>query len=155
MFATHLREVHYQLTITCDLCKSFASMSAQSILEHHTGCKTKCTKRMHRTRRMWGEKVTQEELEGAGPGKSFLKLVWVTLMNPAGWNDAWDLLSNSADECGLILPWDLPKSFWPCVPSAFSLNCMNCYVFVSNNMFIVPWYFDFPFCPMFFFFYSL
>ena len=29
--ATHLREVHYILGIVCDLCKSFGSMSAQSI----------------------------------------------------------------------------------------------------------------------------
>ena len=34
MIATHLREVHYRLAITCDLCKSFASMSTQSVLDH-------------------------------------------------------------------------------------------------------------------------
>ena len=42
MVATHLREVHYWLAIACDLCKSFTSMSAQSILEHCSGCKVKC-----------------------------------------------------------------------------------------------------------------
>ena len=44
MTATHLREVLYQLAIACDLHKLFASMSAQSILEHHSGCKARCTK---------------------------------------------------------------------------------------------------------------
>ena len=44
MIATHLWEVHYRLTIVCDLCKSFTSMSAQSVLEHFSGCKAKCTK---------------------------------------------------------------------------------------------------------------
>ena len=43
MIATHLREVHYRLAIACDLCKSFTSMSAQSILDHCSGCKAKCT----------------------------------------------------------------------------------------------------------------
>ena len=41
MTATHLREVYYPLAIPCNLCKSFTSMSAQSILEHHSGCKAK------------------------------------------------------------------------------------------------------------------
>ena len=44
MIGTHLREVHYQLAIACGLCKLFTSMSAQSILEHHSGCTAKCTK---------------------------------------------------------------------------------------------------------------
>ena len=30
--ATHLREVHCELAITCDICKAFASMSVQIIL---------------------------------------------------------------------------------------------------------------------------
>ena len=44
MIATHLREVHYLLAITCDLCKWFTSMFVQSILEHHSGCKAKHAK---------------------------------------------------------------------------------------------------------------
>ena len=44
MIATHLREVHYWLAIACNLYKMFASMSAQSILEHHSVCKAKCAK---------------------------------------------------------------------------------------------------------------
>ena len=28
----------------CNLCKLFASMSAQRILDHHSGCKVMCTK---------------------------------------------------------------------------------------------------------------
>ena len=43
--ATHLREVHYWLAITCNICKAFASMSAQIILEHHSGCKVKSHKK--------------------------------------------------------------------------------------------------------------
>ena len=43
--ATHLREVHYQLAIICDICKTFASTSAQIILEHHSGCKVKSHKK--------------------------------------------------------------------------------------------------------------
>ena len=44
MITTHLREVHYRLVIACNICKSFASMCAQSILDHCSGCKAKCTK---------------------------------------------------------------------------------------------------------------
>ena len=101
------------------------------------------------------QKVTQEEVEGVGAWKSFLKLFQVALMNPAGQKDAWHLLSNSADEHGLIHPWDLPTLFWPCVLSGFLLNCTNCYVFVSNNMFLVSWCFDLPFCLMFFLFFTV
>ena len=42
--ATHLREVYYQLTITCNLYNSLTSMSVQSILEHCSGCKVKHAK---------------------------------------------------------------------------------------------------------------
>ena len=44
VLATHLREVHQWLVINCDLCKSFVSMSAQSVLDHHSGCKAKHVK---------------------------------------------------------------------------------------------------------------
>ena len=44
MIATHLREVHYRLAITSDICKSFASMSAQSVLDHCSECKAKHAK---------------------------------------------------------------------------------------------------------------
>ena len=43
--ATHLREVHYQLAITCDICKAFASMWVQVILKHCSGCKVKSHKK--------------------------------------------------------------------------------------------------------------
>ena len=42
---THLREVHYQLAITCEICKAFASMLVQIVLEHHSGCKVKSHKK--------------------------------------------------------------------------------------------------------------
>ena len=81
--ATHLRKVHYQLAITCDLCKSFASMSVQSILEHCSGCKAKCTNECAEQ-----EECRQKSCTRRSPRhrsrKSFLKLVQVALMNPAG-----------------------------------------------------------------------
>ena len=43
--ATYLREVHYQLAIICDICKAFASMSVEIILDYHSGCKVKSHKR--------------------------------------------------------------------------------------------------------------
>ena len=43
--ATHLREVHYHLAIAYDICKAFASMSAQAMLEHHMGCEVKSHKK--------------------------------------------------------------------------------------------------------------
>ena len=36
-----LWQVHYMMVIMCDICWVFACMSAQSILDHHLGCKTK------------------------------------------------------------------------------------------------------------------
>ena len=91
----HLREVHYKLAIACALCKSFTSMQAQIILEHHSGCKVKCAiegteqeghevKKSHKMK----SKVRQQE-------KSFLKSVQVALMNPAAPKDTQHLLSNS------------------------------------------------------------
>ena len=40
----HLREVHYRMVIMCNICWAFASMTAQSILDHHLGCKAKHNK---------------------------------------------------------------------------------------------------------------
>ena len=37
--AVHLREVHYHLAIMCNLCQLFASMLAQIVSEHCSGCK--------------------------------------------------------------------------------------------------------------------
>ena len=42
--AIHLWKVHYRMAIVCDICQAFASMSAQSILDHHLGCKARCNK---------------------------------------------------------------------------------------------------------------
>ena len=75
MIATHLREVHYQLAITCNLCNTFTSMSVQSILEHHSGCKAKHTKECAEQETCEAKKVAQEEVKGVRAGKSFLKLV--------------------------------------------------------------------------------
>ena len=59
--ATHLREVHYQLAITCDISKVFASMSAQIILDHHSGCKVKSHKKKSKVRMQ--EKASQSQFE--------------------------------------------------------------------------------------------
>ena len=125
---THLREVHYWLPITCDLCKSFASMSVQIILDDCSGCKAKYVKECAEQARYEVQKSHKKKSKAWEQEKSFPKLVWVALMNHAWQNDAWHLPSNSADENGLIHPWDLPKSLWPCMPCGFLLNCMNCYV---------------------------
>ena len=63
MIATNLREVYYQLAITCDLCKSFASMSVQSILEHHSGYKAKCTKEAAEQEGYDAKKLHMKKLE--------------------------------------------------------------------------------------------
>ena len=42
--AVHLWEVHYRMAIMCHICRAFASRSAQSILDHSSGCKAKCDK---------------------------------------------------------------------------------------------------------------
>ena len=42
--AIHLWEVHYRMAIMCDICRAFAGMSTQSILDHCSGCKAKCNK---------------------------------------------------------------------------------------------------------------
>ena len=43
--ATHLREVNYRMARVHDICQSFASMLAQVVLEHQSGCRTKSHKR--------------------------------------------------------------------------------------------------------------
>ena len=42
--AIHPQEVHYRMAIMCYICQAFISMSAQSILDHHSGCKGKHVK---------------------------------------------------------------------------------------------------------------
>ena len=52
--AIHLREVHYHLAIACDLCQSFASMLAQVVLEHHSGCKVQSHKKKTKVKKQEG-----------------------------------------------------------------------------------------------------
>ena len=73
MIATHLREVHYWLAITCDICKAFVSMLAQVILEHCSGCKVKSHKKK--------SKVKEQE-------KTLLKSTHMGPINPTGQKDA-------------------------------------------------------------------
>ena len=115
-------------------------MSVQSILEHHSACKAKHAKEGAEQKGHEAKK-SHKKLKVWEQEKNLLRLVWVALMNPAGQKDAWNFPSNSADECGLMHPLDLPKSFWPCILSGFSLNCTDWYVFVLTTMFIAPWYF--------------
>ena len=42
--ATHLCEVHYQMTIVCDICWVFACMTVQNIQDHWSECKLKSDK---------------------------------------------------------------------------------------------------------------
>ena len=48
--AIHLWVVHYRTAIVWDVCWVFTSMSAQSILDHHSGCKAKHNKNMWRVK---------------------------------------------------------------------------------------------------------
>ena len=48
--AIHLREVHYHLAISCDLCQLFTSMSVQVVLKHHYGCKIQSHKKKSKVR---------------------------------------------------------------------------------------------------------
>ena len=71
MIATHLREVHYRLVITCDLCKSFTSMSIQSVLDHHSGCKAKSAKEFTEQKgHKKVKKIMQEKVQVMRTGKS-------------------------------------------------------------------------------------
>ena len=88
MIAPHLREVQYQLAINCDIFKSFASMSAQSILEHCSGCKAKYAKECREQEGHEAKSHTRKS-QRCGAGKSLLKLVQVALMNSAGQKDVW------------------------------------------------------------------
>ena len=49
--ATNLREVHCWKAIACDLCKAFASMLAQIILEHCLGCKVTLHKKKSKAKK--------------------------------------------------------------------------------------------------------
>ena len=60
MVATNLREVHYHLAITCNICKTFASMSAPVILGHCSGCKVKSYKKKPKAKEQ--EKSTLSQL---------------------------------------------------------------------------------------------
>ena len=56
MIATHLREAHYWWAITCYICRPFASMLVQIILENHSGCKVKLHQKKSKVREQ--EKVS-------------------------------------------------------------------------------------------------
>ena len=49
--AAHLREVCYRLVIMFDLCRSFACMSVQAILEHRPGCKVHLHKKKSKAKK--------------------------------------------------------------------------------------------------------
>ena len=42
--AVHFWKVHYRMAIMCNICWAFASMTTQSILDHHSGSKVRCNK---------------------------------------------------------------------------------------------------------------
>ena len=67
--AIHLHEVHYRMAVVCNICLEFASMSAQRVLDHQSGCKTKCNKesaehegpmKAPKKRMSWGLKETSQ-----------------------------------------------------------------------------------------------
>ena len=86
-----------------------------------------------------------------GKRKSILGLGHVVLKSPKGWADAQHLPPNSTDEHRLIHSLDLRESFWPYLLSVFSLNCINCHVFVSTKRFITLWCFGWLFGLLFLF----
>ena len=114
--ATHLREVHYRLTITCDLCKSFASMSAQSVLDQHSGCKAKHAKEHAEQEVHEKAKKSHKKKSKVWKQETILRLGCVALKSPEWLRDAQHFLSNSIDEHGLIHSLDLPSHsdpvFW-------------------------------------------
>ena len=63
---THLREVHYQLAVTCNICKAFVSMSAQVFLEHCSGCKVKLHKKISKVK----EQEKPPKVSSSGTDKS-------------------------------------------------------------------------------------
>ena len=64
-----------QVGCDCDLCKSFTSMSAQSVLEHHSGCNVNYTK--EHTEQEWNKKVRRlnKKKSNAWEQKSILIVV--------------------------------------------------------------------------------
>ena len=105
-------------------------------------------KRMHRTRRTWGEKVAQEEGKGVGAGKSFLKLVQVALKNKKMPDTFHPILL-------MNMGWSTPEIFLSHSDSVFQVDFTQLYKllwFVLVNMVIVPRCLCLPFCPKFFFF---
>ena len=99
--ATHLREVHYQLANTCDLCKSFAYMSAQVIMEHCSGCKVKheieCTEQEGHEAKSCTRRIPRQENRINLP-----KVSLSSTDDSCRAKDSQHLLSNSADEHWLI-----------------------------------------------------
>ena len=74
MIAIHLREVHYRLAIACNSCKSFASMSALSILDTTLGARPSLLNSAQNKKDRRRQKVTQEKVQGTKAGKSILHL---------------------------------------------------------------------------------
>ena len=63
MMAIHLREVHYRMAIMCNICRSFASMYAQSI---HSDYKANCDKECMEHEGHEKVKCPQEEVQVLG-----------------------------------------------------------------------------------------
>ena len=62
-----LKRWHYRMVIVCNICQLFASMNAQSVLDHHSGCTTKHDKEcMEQGGTGIGKNVTQEEVQVPG-----------------------------------------------------------------------------------------
>ena len=88
MITTYLREVHYRLAIMCNLCKPFASMSTQSIFDHHSGCKARHVKKCTEQEGHKKEKKWHKKFQGVRTGKNIPRLGQVALKHPEGLGDA-------------------------------------------------------------------
>ena len=107
--ATHLREVHYRLAITCDICQSFTIMPGQVVLEHQSRCRSKSHMRSRQRSRTKPPKASINE-----------SCKVVRCLSISIWSCQWMW----------IFPVILAK--WVCIQpyklSYFQLMCLQCQV---------------------------
>ena len=131
--AVHLREVHYRMVIVCDICRLITGMTAQGILDHHSGCKAKHDKECaehegpEKVKKSHTEKVQVLRAERSCPNHP-------NQLSPRShedWNAPLHLPSSPAREHKLVHFLNLSGSSWLCFSSESLLNQKNCHFFLQ------------------------
>ena len=130
----HLREVHYRMAIMCNICRLFASMNVQIILDHHPGCKAKCDK--ENAEPEGHEKVKNHTRWSPSPGDKTRHPNYPDWMSPRSHekqNATLHLLSSPTRTCKSVHFLNLSGLSQLHFSGKSLLSQMNCHFFLQSE----------------------